>query len=263
VAVPLFVTIQAKPSDRFRVVSVGEGSGEEIDESHIVYQAVLATLGHDRVEIRIDSQVPLARGLGSSGALLVSLAAALGHHDPLRMAMEFEGHAENVAASFYGGFVATALVGGQVRVKRLPMDPALRLVVVIPTETLSTSKARSVLPKEVKFFDAVRNVGAATFLASSLANLNDLERWMFEDRLHQYYREGLYPKARQIIEVLNESGCIGAAWSGAGTSCVGLTSASASREVLRNVTARLSDLDPYLRVMVFPPELKGLVTLEL
>jgi homoserine kinase len=222
-AVPLHLWASARPAPRFSVELRGEGAGEVVDEDHVIHQLVVEVLGHDRVALRVESEIPLARGLGSSAALALAVAGALGYPDPLALALDVEGHPENVAASYYGGAVAALATPSGPIIRRLEVDPRLRLVVVVPRERLTTEAARRVLPEVVPFGDAVANLARAVLLARSLAQLEELVAELFVDRLHQEVRSELFPRAREILRALREAGCIGATWSGAGTSCVGFT----------------------------------------
>ena len=105
--------------------------------------------GTDRLAITVRSQIPVARGLGSSAALAVAAAAAAGAEDPLAVAAQMDGHPDNAAASMVGGLVAAARVKGGVQAVRLPLDVSLAFVVIVPDVTLSTSRARQALPTEV------------------------------------------------------------------------------------------------------------------
>jgi homoserine kinase len=142
------------------------------------------------------SPIPVGRGLGFSGAMRIAgiLAAHAQRHgsDPgllsaemprmLSLATELEGHADNVAASLFGGIVATA-DGRAVRIP-LAFDPAI--VVWIPSFSTSTDESRSLLEGNVSLGDAVFNVGRTALLVAALAaGDTDALRSATQDRLHQ------------------------------------------------------------------------------
>jgi homoserine kinase len=147
----------------------------------------------------VRSPIPVGRGMGFSGAVRVAglvAAHAQRHgadHDDLhaalpellRLATELEGHADNVAASLYGGIVATS--GGHA--VRIPMsfDPAM--VMWVPSFATSTDESRTKLPATVPMADVVFNLGRTALLVAALAAGDvDVLRTATEDRLHQDIR---------------------------------------------------------------------------
>src|ERR1019366_2078665 len=114
--------------------------------------------GTDRLAITVRSQIPVARGLGSSAALAVAAAAAAGAGDPLAVAARMDVHPDNAAASMVGGLVAAARVKGGVQAVRLPLDVSLAFEVIVPDVSLSTARARQALPTEVSRESATFNL---------------------------------------------------------------------------------------------------------
>jgi homoserine kinase len=185
-----------------------------------------------RTRLEVQSHIPLARGLGSSGAAIVAglLAArfAAGDAAPrldavLDAALALEGHPDNLAASVHGGLVASVADGDTVRAMRLPLDPAWSLVLVIPDRGVETAPARALLPDAVPRADAVHNLQRLAFLIGALqAGAADRLRYGLADRLHQDLRLGLVPGLRDALAALaTEPGCAGAALSGSGPTLVG------------------------------------------
>ncbi len=261
VALPLYLTVSAAHAGEFSYHGEGEGAAEVVTEGHPVHQLVLAAAGTDRVSLSVASEIPLARGLGSSGALAVAIAAACGHPDPLEVALEFEGHPENVAASYYGGLVAALRDGPRVVIRRIPVDEELRFVVVIPEDRLSTKMTRYALPAEVPFGDAVATLSRAVLLSHSFSKLELLSPVLFDDRLHQPYREKIYPQASVLMELLVLAGCIGACWSGAGSSCLGVVAAGSAAAVAARVEASLAERGVKAGVLAVAPDRSGIVRL--
>jgi homoserine kinase len=261
-AVPLFLTARAYPSDSFQVELLGEGAPEVVTGNHLIHQLVIEVLGHDRVGLVIDSEIPLTRGLGSSAAVTLGVAAALGHTDPLGVALDFESHPENVAASYYGGGVAALVTPSGPIIRRLAVDPLLRLVVVIPPDRLLTETARKLLPPSVPFGDAVFNLSRAVLLAASLSDVQNLEPALFEDRLHQEARAQAFPHSRRLIALLLEAGCIGATWSGAGTICVGFTDVERAEDIHAQVAVDIAKEGFCYEVRSLAVDLDGLTILD-
>ena len=202
------------------------------DENNIVYKAVemlYNSIGQEPSELKINiqSQIPIARGLGSSSAVIVGgLMAAnklLGSPADvtalLSLATEAEGHPDNVAPAILGGFVlASQEDDGSVVYKKLEWPEEWDITACIPDFELSTNIARSVLPEEVPIQDAVYN---AKHLAMLIEAVNTKDEKLMEialkDKIHQPYRTKLVPGMTEIMEAFrHEDGVLGCVLSGAG-----------------------------------------------
>ena len=175
----------------------------------------------------VRSPIPMGRGLGFSGAVRVGglVAAHAQRHgaepdaleaampELLALATELEGHADNVAASLYGGVVATA-AGRAVRVP-LHLDPAM--VMWVPSFTTSTDHSRGALPDVVPMADAVFNIGrTALFVAAVAAGDVTALRAATEDRLHQSVRLAHAEPSRAALDAALRAGAWAAWLSGSG-----------------------------------------------
>jgi homoserine kinase len=179
----------------------------------------------DGIAFRLRSEIPLARGLGSSAAAIVAGLAAADHlyelaltqEEMLARATEIEGHPDNVAAAIYGGFVVCGAGDGGPSAARFDPPEGLEGIVVIPPDEVSTERAREAIPAEVPLADAVANVSAAAMLVLGLrsADLDLLARGL-RDSIHQDRRRGLYPRSMEIVDSARELGALGATISGAG-----------------------------------------------
>ena len=175
-------------------------------------------------ELWVRSPIPMGRGMGFSGAMRVGGAAlAVAHRTPrsgremtsvlaehdlvLAVAARLEGHADNAAASLYGGVVAT---DGS-RVVRVPTDLEPAVVLWIPASTTSTATSRTALPDVVSFQDAVFNIGHTALLVAALA-AGDVSalRAATDDRLHQSIRLGATPRSGDALA----AGLAAGAWCG-------------------------------------------------
>jgi homoserine kinase len=173
----------------------------------------------------IRSEIPSARGLGSSAAAIVAGLAAADHLYELALspdqlltrAAELEGHPDNVAAAIHGGFVICGQDGAAPAAARFDPPEGLEAVAVIPGEQLATDAARAAIPDQVPLADAVSNVAAAALLVLGLqqADLNLVARGL-RDRIHQPHRRELYPRSMELLEATPELGALGATISGAG-----------------------------------------------
>jgi homoserine kinase len=192
-------------------------AGRRVDEHHPASVAFDAAGGQGSLWVR--SPIPIGRGLGFSGAMRVGGAAAavvqrLGRDalaerrgDVLVVAAELEGHADNVAASLYGGLVATD------GTRAVRVDSPLRpdVVLWVPDDMTSTAASRTSLPAEVAFDDAVFNVGRTALLVAALAT-GDVAALSAatQDRLHQDRRFAAAEASRAALA----AGTAAGAWCG-------------------------------------------------
>ncbi|MFF2887130.1 homoserine kinase [Paenibacillus sp. NPDC057967] len=212
------------------------------DKSNLLYkvaQLVFKEAGVDLPELRIAmySDIPLARGLGSSASAIVgALVAAnaligspLSDHKLFQLATELEGHPDNVGASLFGGIVVSAWDGSEAQHVRIEPNERLQTLVAIPAFQLATEKARHALPSQIAMADAVFNVGRSSLLVAALASGElGLIRHAMQDRLHQPYRAPLIPGMAEILERAADFGALGAALSGAGPTLIAFVDANSS-----------------------------------
>ena len=210
--------------------SVDAGPDLPADRSNLCVRAFEALHPADGLRFEVRSEIPLARGLGSSAAAIVAGLVAADHMFELGIererlyarAVELEGHPDNVGAALYGGFVICPASGGDgpppVPV-RLDPPHGLEAVLVLPTDTVPTPDARAAMPSAVALSDAVANVGAATQLVLGIER-SDLALIAngLADRLHQPARRRLYERSMEIVDSARELGALGATISGAGPS---------------------------------------------
>jgi homoserine kinase len=180
----------------------------------------------DGIAFRLRSEIPLARGLGSSAAAIVAglfaadhlFELALPREEMLVRAAELEGHPDNVAAAIHGGFVICGRADdGTPSAVRFDPPDGLEGIAVIPSEEVSTERAREAIPAEVPLDDAVANVAAASQLVLGLQRADlDLVARGLADRIHQPRRRSLYPRSMEIVDAAPDLGALGATISGAG-----------------------------------------------
>jgi homoserine kinase len=217
-----------------------EGEGlAELPRTHenLVYRAYRLAASREGVEapplrMRIRSDIPLARGLGSSAAAAVAgisifeaiTARWLPLARVLELGFEMEGHCDNFAASILGGLVTACTPAGRPPVAVSTAWPAeLRAVLVIPDVHMRTAAARGILPRTVLREDAIFNVQRVALLHAALRERRwDLLRDAMRDRLHQPYRASLVPGLQEVFELEPEGSLLGVAMSGAGSGVIAL-----------------------------------------
>src|SRR6266852_6209854 len=181
------------------------------------------------IELHIQNQIPLGKGLGSSaaaltaGVVIATRLLGLGWKRPriLDEAARLEGHPDNVAACVLGSLVASATdSGGGARAVRLDLAPRFRLGIVVPDYALPTVAARAVLPDCYSSADAIFNVQRAALLVAALTTGTvGAFPTALEDRFHQSYRAHLAPGLSDILK-LRAPGLLGCALGGAGPSII-------------------------------------------
>ena len=187
------------------------------------------------------NEVPFGRGLGSSSAAIIGgLVAAnaltgsrLSHAELFRLAVEVEGHPDNVAATLSGGFTICWSEDGLPQTTHIDPAAGLAAVCVVSTQKLSTRHSRMLLPGYVPHDDAAFGVARAGILAAALSlGRRDLIGPGMRDRLHEPYRVAAVTDLETVRAALLEAGADGAALSGAGPTVIGLIGGSDDADAL-------------------------------
>jgi homoserine kinase len=259
VALSLYTQVTITPSDRLHLEVRGEGSGFPKNSTHFAAKLARQILGHDRLRIEIESEVPVSRGLGSSAALAVAVVAACGHPDPLTVVGLLEGHADNAAACVLGGFVTAAIIDGKVVASHLPLDPDLTFVAIIPDQPLSTKDARLALPASVPLSDAVFNLGRMGTVIAGLADHRLLRPEAMADRLHQLQRTPLFPESTMLLDTVVAAGALASCWSGAGPTLLAVCERATAARVRQDASTAMDKAGVAGRAVVLAPDTVGLV----
>jgi homoserine kinase len=224
-ALSMHLELEVSEAGEFGVEAGGAPVPE--DRSNLCVRAFERLHSADGLRFEIASEIPVASGLGSSAAAIVAglMAAehlfelALEREELLAHAADLEGHADNVAAALYGGFVICSTDGAAPRVARFDPPEGVEAVIVVPDEQVPTDEARRAIPPEIPLTDAVTNVASASLLVLGVqrSDLTLIERGL-ADRVHQPRRAHLYPRSMELVQQAGELGAIGATISGAGPS---------------------------------------------
>jgi homoserine kinase len=232
-ALGVYLDCRFRAADSLAITVTGrDAAAISTGPDNLIWQTALSVAADVRmpmpaIELAIDNQIPLGKGLGSSaaaltaGVVIADRLLGLGWRPPriLDEAARLEGHPDNVAACVLGSIVASAIdSGGAVRAVRLELPPRFGIALVVPDFVLPTVEARAVLPSCYTKEDAVFNVQRAALLIAALAAGSTAAfPTALEDRFHQPYRIPLVPGLADILK-LRAPGLLGCALSGAGPS---------------------------------------------
>jgi homoserine kinase len=232
-ALDVYLECRFRPSSELVIRASGrEGNAIPCSAENLIWQTALRVANDVRgelppIELLIENNIPLGKGLGSSaaaltaGVVIADQLLGLGWK-PLRIldeAARIEGHPDNVAACVLGSIVASAIdSGGVARAIRIELPDNFEAAVVVPDFTQPTTEARSLLPESYSKQDAIFNVQRAALLIAALATgSTSAFPTALEDRLHQPYRARLVPGFEEILR-LRAPGLLGCTLSGAGPS---------------------------------------------
>lgn len=204
---------------------------EFCNEENIIYKAMMKCFEKGNYKVKgleintITQDVPISRGLGSSSACivggLVGANAIMGNKfskdEILQMAVEIEGHPDNVAPAVLGGMVVAIMDNGNVHYEKVDVKDVVKFVPIIPDFRLSTSEARSVLPKEISMRDGVFNVSRSALMVAAMTSGNtELLKYACQDKFHQNYRSKLIKGFDIVNKEAYDLGAVASYLSGAG-----------------------------------------------
>lgn len=241
-----YLKVSIQPADKTIIEATGINA-ERIPttEDNLICRVAAATAKRrgrtlPPYHLKIENEIPLARGMGSSAAAIIAgitcYEALAGdwliEQELYRCAFEFEDHPDNIAAALLGNLVSGVVADdGTVLVSKLTIPSKISVVLVIPSFELSTGKARAVLPDSYSRADAVFNIQRSAILIAALTTGNwSLIREGMRDRIHQPYREKLIPGLQEIL-ALEMKGLLGIALSGAGPTVLALVDPKRTAEV--------------------------------
>lgn len=281
-ALPIYNTVTVEetimPGTGIEINIIDETHEQDIisiptDENNIVYKAIellYNSIGQtpSELKITIKTHIPIARGLGSSAAVIIGgLMAAnelLGRPADeaalLSIATEIENHPDNITPAVVGGFVVSSLEeDGSVIYSKMNWPKDWNITVCIPDYELATDIARSVLPPEVPMRDAIFNLKHTAMLVQAV-NTHDekLMKAALNDRLHQQYREKLIPGLKEIKEALkHEENVMGVVISGAGPSVLVVSHGNNLDKIRETVSKVWLDLNVKSKILTLQVEENG------
>ncbi|HID0878339.1 TPA: homoserine kinase [Clostridium botulinum] len=208
-----------------------EGCADKFkNENNLIYVAMkkcFDKIGYKPtgLRIKIESDIPVSRGLGSSAACVVGgivsanelAGGVLNKKELLDLAVEVEGHPDNVNPAFCGGMTASISDNREIIYSKVKVSEGIKFCALIPDFTLSTEKARAVLPKSIDYKDGIFNVGRTALMISALNNGDfHLIKYACKDKLHQDYRAKLIENFYSIKKQCEKLNSLGVFLSGAG-----------------------------------------------
>jgi homoserine kinase len=247
------------------VAQGAEADRVDVNEQNLAYQAFVKVFDRLQrpvpgIELKIDLEVPLARGLGSSATAIVGgilggngiAGFPLSPTEIMEMAIAMEGHPDNVVPALIGGCRLAASYGETWEICDIPWHSSIVPVVAIPNFELSTAEARQVLPATYSRADAVFNISHLALLMRGLETGNG--QWVkagLVDRIHQPYRQKLIKGYAEVEQAAMAAGAYGLVISGAGPTLLALVDEGRASQVVAAMSEawQVMDIEPIVRIL--------------
>jgi homoserine kinase len=209
-------------------------SSKKIDLAPVVREAAklffrCAKISPIHFDVAIKGDIPIARGLGASGALRAAVIAGLNaltraglpNQTVLEIVTDLEGHPDNASPALLGGCTVSGRVGKEVRCLRFAVSPKLKIITLIPNFRVETEEARRLIPQTFSKADTTHSLNRAALIAGAFASKNyEALRGLFDDRLHQPHRLPLVPRLNAVIRAGEQAGALGGFLSGSGSAII-------------------------------------------
>ena len=255
----LYLNLQVELSDQWQFVHTGPNVPDNTDvESHLIYKiasdvAALYNKTLPPCKVEMTSELPLARGLGSSASAIVGAIELanvtcnlnLSTQDKLNISSQIEGHPDNATASVLGGLTISAMDEAGIVDTIHVTDIDASFVVFIPDFELKTSDARNVLPADYTRAYSVLASANANMLAASLIAKDYVRigHYMGKDLFHEPFRAKLIPNFHEIHEAAKKAGAYGTALSGAGPTLISIIPSDIGERFVAELEQQFPDVN--------------------
>lgn len=253
-----------------------EGFEKEFsNEDNIIYKSMLKVFDLCNYKSKglkiklLKNDIPIARGLGSSSSCIVAglvganklLGNKLSENELLDLAVNIEGHPDNVAPALLGGIVIATMENGKTIYENIENKNNLSFVSIIPDFKLETEKAREVLPKKLTYEDSIYNIGRAVLLAIGLNNgNNEILGIACKDKLHEPYRNSLIKGIDLIKKEAYNNGALASYLSGAGPTIMVIV--GKLNNFNKSMERFLKEEDLSYKVIELSVDIKGAIVIE-
>lgn len=225
-ALDLFNEIQVELSDEFEVVT---SIGVPTDKTNLVYASMnevfkLVSREGENVRLIQNDGIPLASGLGSSAAAIVSGVVAanalmgypLTADEVNALCVRLDGHPDNVMPALVGGITASVWDGNRVTYVKAHAPKDLIVALATPSFPLPTKEARKALPNSYLREDLVHSLSRAVVTFGALASGRLEKLAVMDDKIHEPYRRPLIKDCDKVFAAYKSAGAISSFVSGAG-----------------------------------------------
>jgi len=227
IALQLYATFTVEESESFKITGCPPAYANEHNLFYKTYKhrALELNVTPKILHIDIQSDIPVARGLGSSATFILAgiVCAHLIHKIPYTLeeiavaATKAEGHPDNVCPALYGGLCASLIHNSKVTTEHFPIHKDLRFYFIVPDFELLTSLTRLALPEKILLSDAIHNLSRLPLLLKSIElGKQDQIDVCVQDTLHHPYRYPLIYQSESVLSILEDHGIKSAYISGAG-----------------------------------------------
>ncbi len=258
IAIGRYLTLEVNKSNKWTFVHDTDLIPEVLFyKNHFIYKIAQQVADDQKIKIPpahviMRSEIPLARGLGSSASAIVAgieLANQLGElnlstAEKLDYAVKIEGHPDNVAPCLLGGFIISTVIDGETYYKKLPSFKT-DAIIYIPNFEVKTDHARKVLPKTFTIDEATQASAIGNVMLSALLTEDYVlaGKMMEADLFHEPYRAKLIPHYEKLQTIAKDSGAYGTIISGAGPTMISFAPKNRTNQIIKKTKQAFPDFD--------------------